>query len=140
MSCWSKIPDEKESQRSVFHEECSQHSMRDVEGCLGEEVCELYSFSSSSVSITKADLDSLNTAQSKQKNQLNLIAIGGTDALLASLKVSAEKGLSSPRVKYMRRIFGSNEFPTAPVDSYLSLVTRALGDTTMVSLCLQPRR
>jgi hypothetical protein len=139
MSCWSKVPGESDSHRLEFHEESSQHSMHDIEECFGEEVCELYTFSSTSVSITKDTLSSLNTAQSKQKNQLNLIAIGGTDALLASLKVSVEKGLSSPRVKYMRRLFGRNAFPTAPMDSYLSLVIRALGDTTMVSLSLQSK-
>jgi len=120
MSTWTKVP--TEPQLSLLQSVVP--SSGDI-----EEGCEQIS----TLTMTKEMLAVLNIAQAKQKNKMNLILMGGTQALLASLGCSSETGLSLTKVVEMRKMFGENAFPSSPMDSYLALLIRALGDTTIVS-------
>jgi magnesium-transporting ATPase (P-type) len=79
-------------------------------------------------------LDSLNIPQGKDENKASLEEMGGIAGLMGKLGVDPEKGYSQEDVGVMRVMFGTNEFPESPMDSFLSLLWEACMDTTLLIL------
>jgi Ca2+-transporting ATPase len=60
--------------------------------------------------------------------------MGGVDALVKLIGINLHTGLTHAQVEAMRSNFGTNEFPEAPLDSYLALLFEALTDGTLLIL------
>ena len=84
--------------------------------------------------VDQAVLDSLNVPQASATNKSKLSELGGVTFLAKALSVSCDNGLSSDQVIEQRRLYGNNEFPESPMDTYWSLLMKALSDTTLLIL------
>ena len=90
--------------------------------------------SGSKVKLTQNLLDSLNVEQARAENRKNLDDLGGIPAFLRLLEVDTHNGLTKAQVETMRAQFGRNEYPEAPMDTYLQLLYEALTDSTLLIL------
>ena len=79
-------------------------------------------------------LDSLNVEQARKENRKNLDDLGGSEGLMKIIGVNLATGLTHHQVTDFRAKFGTNEFPEAPLDSYISLLIEAFSDTTLLIL------
>lgn len=84
--------------------------------------------------LSQSILDSLNVEQARKENRANLDKLGGIDGLIGLVGVNLTTGLSHEQVKTMRVLFGNNEYPEAPLESYGSLFIEALADSTLLIL------
>jgi len=87
-----------------------------------------------SAEITKEVLANINVAQGAKENKAALLTLGGIEGLARSLNVNLLSGLTAEQVAHQRTKFGDNLFPESPLDSYLTLLLRALSDTTLLIL------
>jgi len=84
--------------------------------------------------LTQNLLDSLNVEQQRAENRKSLDDLGGIDSLAKIIGVDVHTGLTHAQVQTMRATYGTNAFPEAPLDSYLSLLLEALSDETLLIL------
>eukprot|EP01031_Cornospumella_fuschlensis_P049938 gene49938-61131_t len=84
--------------------------------------------------LTQALLDSLNVEQQREDNRKNLDDLGGIDALVKLMGVDTTNGWTHEQVAQMRARFGTNAFPEAPLESYISLLIGALSDPILIIL------
>mmetsp|Transcript_4081 Transcript_4081/g.6104 ORF Transcript_4081/g.6104 Transcript_4081/m.6104 type:complete len:1097 (-) Transcript_4081:178-3468(-) len=79
-------------------------------------------------------LDALNVEQAKDENKKKLMSINGVEGLSKLIGVSIQTGLTDAQVVTLRGKFGINQFPESPMESFLSLLFKALTDTTLLIL------
>lgn len=84
--------------------------------------------------LTQHMLNSMNVEQAKGENRENLDKYGGVEGLAKMIKLDLSRGLTNEQVIAQRQLFGNNSFPETPMDSYLSLLIGALGDSTLLIL------
>jgi magnesium-transporting ATPase (P-type) len=87
-----------------------------------------------SQTVTQVDLDNINAAQSRKENKENLEKFGGVYALVKSIGVNLETGLTASQVLSNRLKFGDNSMPKSPSKNYFILLFYALCDTTLLIL------
>ena len=86
------------------------------------------------ITVTQSTLDSLNVEQSFKENRANIDALGGPLGLAMLLHTNLETGLSHDQVLNLRKKFGTNAFPEAPMKGYLTLLMEAFSDPTLIVL------
>ena len=91
------------------------------------------SVAGSNVGVTQTQLDGLSSLE-KEVCKETLVAIGGLEKLISNLNIDPKKGLTNEQVLKMRDVFGPNEFPESPMDSYWELLLGALNDPTLLVL------
>jgi P-type Ca2+ transporter type 2C len=85
-------------------------------------------------------IDSMNVPQGRAENRAFLDSMRGTsglvgvDLLVQMLAVNVATGLTAEQVVAHRAKFGTNAMPASPKTSYLTLLFRALTDTTLLVL------
>ena len=79
-------------------------------------------------------LDSLNVAQGRKENREYLDMIGGIDVLLKRIGVDVNTGLNTEQIAFSRTKLGDNTMPDSPKTGFLTLLLRALSDTTLLIL------
>jgi len=84
--------------------------------------------------LNQSVLDALNVEQAKDENKKKLISLNGVDGLSKLIGVSLQTGHTESQVVTMRSKFGTNQFPESPMESFLSLLFKALTDTTLMIL------
>jgi magnesium-transporting ATPase (P-type) len=83
---------------------------------------------------TQSMLDSMNVPQGRDENKEYLTSVGGANAFLKLLGTNVDTGLSHAQVTAQRELFGVNEFPESPMDTFLELLWAAFMDTTLLIL------
>jgi len=83
--------------------------------------------------ITNTLLLALGSLESEVAKEA-LLGIEGVEGLAKELGLDLTKGLSTAQVEEHVGIFGRNEFPESPMESYLELLLGALGDPTLIIL------
>jgi hypothetical protein len=84
--------------------------------------------------VSQADLNSLNHAQSLERNLASLAKLGGIEDLLLRLHIDVRLGLSEGQYEIMRIHYGSNELPETPLTSFLSIWIGTLNDFLIIVL------
>jgi len=83
--------------------------------------------------ITQLDLDGLSSLES-EVCQAALQKVGGFEEFMTKIGTSTKTGLTKEKVLHARAVFGPNEFPESPMDSYFDLLMGALEDPTLIVL------
>eukprot|EP01039_Chlorochromonas_danica_P002835 gene2837-3095_t len=84
--------------------------------------------------LTQSLLDSLNVEQAREDNRKHLDELGGVEILAKIIGVNLITGWSHDDVLAMRQRFGTNAFPESPMESYFTLLLRALSDGILLIL------
>lgn len=84
--------------------------------------------------LTQSLLDSLNVEQAREDNRKHLDELGGIEILAKIIGVNPTTGWRHDEVQAMRQRFGTNAFPESPMDSYFTLLLRALSDGILLIL------
>eukprot|EP01041_Mallomonas_annulata_P010440 gene10440-21785_t len=86
------------------------------------------------VQLTRELLDGLNVEQQKKENKERLLAIGGTEGLIAAINVDSNIGLTDQQVTDMRDKFGTNAFPESPMEGFFTIFIGSFNDFTLMVL------
>jgi len=86
------------------------------------------------VELSQSILDSLNVEQAKDENKKKLLSLNGVEGLSKLIGVSLQTGHTDSQAIFMRSKFGMNQFPESPMESFLSLLFKAITDTTLLIL------
>lgn len=90
--------------------------------------------------MNQATIDSMNVPQGRAENRAYLDSLGGdsgykgVDLLTHMFGLNPITGLTASQVLANREKYGSNQMPASPKTSYLSLLLKALSDTTLLIL------
>lgn len=87
--------------------------------------------SEESAAAITALLKSINQPQALEENLKNLQQLGGTDALLKTLRTSAEDGIPLDSVDARRATLGHNSLPSAPRATFFELFRETFEDGTL---------